>query len=324
MGKKLKIFIFALAVLLALMFLRDFIIKSVIGTAVTSLTGSPTRVGGLSLSLIKQKIRITNFKMYSPRGFPRDVLVDIPNIYVAYDLDAILNGRLHIRQIDFDLKEVGMVRDSRGKLNVDSLKIIEESRKNGAGKGAKKPEKEMPMRIELANLDIGRIVATDYRGSGSPVVKVYELNIKKSYKNITSLRQLALLVIFEPLKTAGIHGLKLFGVSMLAGPAALPVAAAFTFGGRDYAQESFTVNPQKAYESGLRALKKLGRVKKENETSGAINAVVNGAEVHFRLQRLSETATQVTVSARKLAFPQPETAAGVMYEIAADLKKSAR
>jgi len=320
MQKKIKIIILAIFLLFGFCLVRDFLIKSIIGTVASSVTGAPTHIGGFSLSVIKQTVRITNFKMYNPSGFPRDILVDIPKIGVSCNLGALLKGKIHLKQIDFELKEVVMVKNKEGKLNVDSLKITEEKKAGTPEKGAKKPVKEMAIQIDLANLVIGRIVSKDYSVEGPAAIKVYDVNLKKSYKNITSVQQLAALIISEPLKAAGIQGLKVYAVSMLTGVAALPVAAVLTFAGKDYAQASFKVTLDKAYDVGLQVLKKMGVVKRENKADGIISAEVNGANVTFKLKKLNDTTTEITVSARKLGFPKPEVASGVIYQITDKLK----
>ncbi|MDO8663082.1 MAG: hypothetical protein Q7K98_07715 [Candidatus Omnitrophota bacterium] len=316
MRKKIRIIILAVIFLLGFCLARDFLIKSLIGTVATSVTGAPTSVGGLSLSIMRQSVRISNFKIYNPKGFPKDILVNIPRMRVACDLGALITGKIHLKQLDLEIKEIGMVKNKEGKFNVDSLKIAAEK----SGGKEKKPAKKLAMQIDALSLGMGRVVERDYSGQGQPVVKVYDINLKKSYKNITSAQQLAALIISEPLKAAGIQGLKVYGVSMLAGVAALPVTAAFTFTGKDYAQETFNVTEERVYEAGLQAIKLAGRVMLENKGNGFIRAEVNGARVNFKLRKLSAKSIQVTISARKFGLPQPEIASGIMYRLSEQLK----
>ncbi len=319
MLKKTKIIILVVVIILGFSLVRDYLIKSLIGTVATSVTGAPTHIGGFSLSVIRQTVKITDFKMYNPSGFPRDILVDIPKIGVSCNLGVLLKGKIHLKQVDFELKEVGMAKNKEGKLNVDSLKIIEDQKAAAPDKKTKKPAKEMAIQIDLANLAIGRIVSKDY-SIEPPVVKVYDVNLKKSYKNITSVQQLATLIISEPLKAAGIQGLKIYAASMLTGVAALPVAAVLTFAGKDYARASFQATIDKAYDAGLEVLKQMGVVKKENKAGGTISAEVDGAGVVFKLKKLGETTTEITVSSRKFGLPKLEVASGVIYRITDKLK----
>ncbi|MDD4909541.1 MAG: hypothetical protein PHR44_02510 [Candidatus Omnitrophica bacterium] len=317
MRKKIRIAILAVVFLFGFCLVRDFFIKSLIGTIASSVTGAPTRVGGLSLSVITQSVKISNFRMYNPEGFPEEILVDIPRMGVACNLWALIFGKIHIRNLDLQIKEIGVVKNKEGKLNVDSLKIAEAK---PAEKEKKKPGRQLAMRIDTVSLGMGRVVSRDYSVEGQPVVKVYDINLNKTYKDINSAQQLAALMISEPLKAAGIQGLKTYGASMLTGAAALPVAAAFAFAGKDHVQEIFSVTMDRAYDAGLRAVKMAGNIIKEDKAGGIISAEVNGARVTFKLKKLSERSTEVTISARKLGFPQPETASGIMYQLNKQLK----
>lgn len=312
MQKKIKIAILAVILLFGFCLARDFFIKSLVGTVAANITGAPTSVGGLSLSLIRQSVKISNFKMYNPKGFPKDILVDIPRMSVTCNLGALITGKIHLKRIELEIKEIGMVKNKEGRLNVDSLKIASEE---SPAKEKKRPVKELAMQIDIVSLGMGRAVSKDYSAQGQPVIKVYDINLKRTHKNITSAQQLAVLIISEPLKEAGIQGLKVYGVSALAGVAALPVAAAFKFTGKDYAQETFNVTEKRAYDAGLQAIKMAGRVKAENKAGEVINAEVNGARVTLKLKKLSRNSTQVTIYARKFGLPQAETASGIMYRL---------
>lgn len=319
MKKKLILILICFLALAVFCVIRDFVIKSVVTVAASSVTGAPVHIGGFSLSIIKQSVRISDFKMYNPKGFPRDVLVDIPRIGVTCNIGALFGGKIHLRHLDIDLKELGLAKNKQGQLNVDSLKIAGD-RKKAEGKDGKKPAKEMAIQIDTVNLSMGRVVNKDYSVEGPPVIKVYDINLKKTYKSITSGQQLAALIIAEPLKAAGIQGLSVYGASMLTGVAALPVAAAFTLAGKDYAQADYNVSWDRAYEAGLKALKESGRIKKENKATGAISADVRGVQVALKLGKISDKTTRVAVSARKYLLPQPEVAAGIMYRISDELK----
>lgn len=317
MRKKIMIVILAVVFLFGFCLVRDFFIKSLVGTIAASVTGAPTRVGGLSLSVIMQSVKISNFRMYNPEGFPREILVDIPRMGVACNLWALIFGKIHIRHLDLQIKEIGVVKNKEGRLNVDSLKISEAK---PAEKEKKKPGRQLAMRIDTVSLGMGRVVSRDYSVEGQPVVKVYDINLNKTYTNINSAQQLAALMISEPLKAAGIQGLKTYGASMLTGAAALPVAAALAFTDKDYVRETFSVTMERAYDAGLQAVKMAGNIIKEDKAGGIISAEVNGARVTFKLKKLSERSTEVTISARKSWLPQPETAAGIMYQLNKQLK----
>jgi len=160
----------------------------------------------------------------------------------------------------------------------------------------------------------------DYSVGEKPEVKVYAININKTYKNINSVQQLAALMLAEPMKAAGIQGAAIYGVAMLAGVAVLPVTAALTLVGKDSVQQDFSVNFDEAYVKSLQVLKLQGKVSREDKTQGIIKATVSSAQIDLRLARISGNKTQVVVSARKYLFPKPELAGGILYAISEKLK----
>jgi hypothetical protein len=315
MQRKIKVITLGVILLLGFCLVRDFALKSLIGTVATSITGAPIHIGSLSLSLIGQSARISDFKIYNPKGFAKGVLADIPRIELNCDLKAFMASRIHLRWLELEVNEVSVVKNKEGKLNVDSLKIAA-----AKPRGKKNPAKELAMQIDVMSLGMGRVINKDCSVEGRTLVKAYDINLKKTYKNIASAQQLAALVIAEPLKAAGIQGLKVYGVSLLSGVAAFPVMAAFTFAARDYAQETFQLGSETVYNAALRAVKIAGRVKEENRQSGVISGEVDGAWVILKLKKLAQESTQVTISARKFGLPHAEIASGVMYRLDEQLK----
>ena len=314
-----KFLVIALIVILGLVCLgiaKDQIIKYVIIGVGSNVAGAQIEVGGFSLGILKQTIRIKALKMHNPAGFPSGVMADLPRIYVDTDMVSLLKGKIHLQMLTIELKDLELVKNRDGKLNVDSLKVAKQER----GAGEAKPSKPLPMQIDQLNLDMGRIVMKDYSVENGPSVQVYDINLKKSYKNITSAQQLTALLMTEPMKAAGIRGAAIYGVTALAGVAVLPAAAAVTLLGKDNAEKSFDVSLDKVYNTILKLLQRSGQIKKEDKAGGIIKALVNGADVTVKCITLGRGTTRVTVSARKILLPKPEVASGVIYQISEALK----
>ena len=87
-------------------------------------------------------------------------------------------------------------------MNVDQLKVV---RQGKVQRG--KPAEQMPMQIDMLTLGIGRIVSKDHFPGGEPIVKVYDINIRKSYKNITSAQQLNQQLSHRQRKSIRLHRL---------------------------------------------------------------------------------------------------------------------
>lgn len=302
-------------VIVAIGIIKDQILKSVVTVVATGVTGAPVHVDGFSLGIFNQHVRISGFKIYNPEGFSKSILVDLSKINVEYDLGALLKKKLHLANAEVELKEMELEKNKEGELNVDALKVVKQERKQEARSSG-----QMPMQIDMIKLGIGRIVFKDYSAGKEPVVKVYDINIHKSYKNITSAQQLAALILAEPMKAAGIQGAEIYGVAMLAGVAVLPVAIAARFAGKDSVQQEFAAAFDDVYTVSLTVLKQMGRVTREDKLEGIINADISSAQATLKIKKKSGNKTEVIVSARKYFFPKPEIAGGVLYEISEKFK----
>jgi len=295
--------------------IKDQIIKSVITVIATQVTGSPVHIDGFSLGIFNQSVRISGLRMYNPKGFPKAILVDLPKINVRYDLNALLKKKLHLMSAGIEIREIDLERNKEGKLNVDELKVVKQGKKQGS-----KPSEQMPMQIDMLTLSIGRIVIKDYSAGGESIVKVYDINIHKSYKNITSAQQLTALILAEPMKAAGIQGAEIYGVTVLTGVAVLPVAVVATLIGRDSVQQDFISTFDNVYEKSLEVLKRKGKIAREDKSRGIISATINSAQITVKIRKKAGNKTQVVISARKYLFPKPEIAGGVLYGISEKLR----
>ncbi|MFH0877634.1 MAG: AsmA family protein [Candidatus Omnitrophota bacterium] len=324
MKKIITIIAVVLISLLVLGVLKDQIIKTTITVATSAITGAPTKIDGFSLGLFKQSVKIRGFKMYNPAGFPKTILVDIPKIQVDYDLGALLKRKLHLRLVELDLKELDLVKNKEGKLNVDALKVAQPQEKAAPAK-EKETKKQAPaqlaMQIDELRLNIGGVVYKDYTAGEPPAVQVYDLNLKdKVYKNIGSAQELTALIIRETLGPTAIKGAATYGASMLLGVGFLPAGVAMTMAGKDSSQQTFKASFDKTYGVALATLEEMGKVKSKNKDSGTIKALVNKNDVTLKIEKVSNTTTQITAMARRLMLPKPEIASGVLYQISKKLK----
>ena len=295
---------------------KDQIIKSTVTVVTSNVLGAPVHIDGFSLGILTQTVGISGFKIYNPKGFSNSVLIDLPKIKVKYDVLALLKKKIHIIEGQIEIKEMGLEKNKDKKLNVDSLKVVADGQKKSSDKGFP----QMPIQIDVLSLNIGQVVSRDYSVSPGPSLKVYDININKTYKNISSIQELALLIMSEPMKAAGIQGATIYGAMMFTGAGFIPVAVASTIFGKNNAKQEYIANLDYAYNVSLEVLKKMGRVTQENKAKGLINAEVNGVSVRLELNKTPNNKTQIIVFAKKMMLPKPEVASGVIYEISKKLK----
>jgi uncharacterized protein involved in outer membrane biogenesis len=313
--KKIFIVLLIIACILAsLLIAKDSIIKSTITLATGQVTGAQPSIGKFHLRLLSQSVTIENFKMFNPKGFSKNTLIDLPKIRVFYNLAALLKKKLYLPSVEIELKELLLEKNREGQLNVDALKMAQ--KKDNKEKDEKKQTPQIPIQIDNLKLNLGRIVSFDYSTKKEqPIVLVYDIGLHKEYKNITSAQQLAALIISEPMKAAGIKGAQIYGVAMLAGTAILPAALAATFISKDHATADFSSSPNHTYEASLEALRFLGKVIKEYKDKKTIEGDVDGTQINIKIKENKDKKTNISVTARKHLLPKPEVAGGVLYII---------
>jgi len=258
--------------------------------------------------------------MYNPKGFSKGVLLDLPKINAGYDLGALLKKKLHLIYAEVKLKEMVLEKNKQGELNVDQLKVTKEQ-KNQESKA--KSSGQMPMQIDTLRLDIGKIIYKDYSAGAEPIVKAYDINMHKTYKNITSVQQLIALILIESMKETGIKSAKIYGLSLLAGTggiAIIPAAVATIFTTKDSVQQNLPAGFDKTYAVSYDVLKNMGKVTDENKETGVIAANIDSAQATVKIDKKSFNETSITVSARKFFFPKPEIAKKIIDEISKKLK----
>lgn len=284
---------------------KNQIVKSVVTKVASQIIGAPVHMDSFSLNILSSTIHISEFKIYNPSGFPEGILISCPKIKAIYNPATIFKQKRHFLIVDIELEEMGVTKNKEGKLNVDSLKIVQQS----------KSSELIPMQIDLLTLSIGKIVYKDYTIGTEPSVRVYDVNRQKIYKSIPTAQQLALLVLAEPMKAAAIKGAEIYGVAMLMGVAVLPVAVVAIFISKDSVQQIIDVSFEHVYEVSLEVVERMGKITKQDASNGVIKANINGARVSLQLSKKADNKTEITISARKYMFPKLDIAGGVLYQI---------
>ena len=318
------IFAGVLLLLVILGLLKDQIIKTAVMTVGSQVVGAPITIGNFSLGLTSQSVTIKDFKLYNPLGFPSGPMVDIPLISVEYDLASLMRNNLHLRLVALDLKEVVIIEDKGGKLNVDALKVVEQSKQGGKPPAQAQPaasSKQMPMQIDVARINLGRVVHKKLLATGEPRILAYDVNIKnKEYKDIKSAQQLAVLILFEATSKAAIKNAAVYGAANILGVAFLPAGVASMLMGDASSASDVKTDVNRAYQVSLQFLKDKGQVTQENQGTGIIKGKYDGHDVVMKIIKKDDRTSSVDVTAKKMLLPKPQVAGGILYQIMEQLK----
>ena len=230
--KRILIILIVIVVIVAgLGIMKDLIFKYAIEAGVKAATGAELKISFFHISLLKQVVSARGVELLNPASFKDRVMAIVPEIYVDADLRAALNGRIHMQEVRIDLAKFVVVRNAGGSLNVDALKVVQTSKKEGAaraGTPGRGPGKMPPFMIDDLSLKIGKAVYIDYSGGGAPRVMEYNINMNERFQNIDDLSKLVGIVIARVMMSTPIGRLANFDVSGLTGSLADTLSTATT------------------------------------------------------------------------------------------------
>jgi hypothetical protein len=262
--------------ILILLFIgKNMIIKTSVTTGVKAMTGLKLNIRSMNIGVFKSLISINGLQLHNPQGFEDDVMIDLPEIHVDYNLGAFMKGKTHLEEVRLHLKEFIVVKNEAGELNLNSLKVVkaaEDDEKGGTEeteKGDSEKEKtKMPdIQIDLLALKIDRVIYKDYSKGGSPKVKEYNVNIDERYVDITDPQSLGRLIIVKALKNTTIARLANFDIGTLqkglaetvrkTAAKAMETQAKAVEAGHDLIEEKTSETAKEAIEKASDAIKKF-------------------------------------------------------------------
>ena len=218
--KKLLFVVVGLLLLVAvLLFAKNIIAKVSVEKGVEMVTGLRLDMQSLDVAIIETLIGIEGLQLYNPEGYKDKVMVDIPEIYVDYDLGAFFKGEVHLEEVRLNLKEFVVVKNEKGELNLNALKVVKEEGKEEVveEKTSVKEEKTKmpPLQIDVLELKIGKVIYKDYSKGTPPKVREFNININERYENITDPKTFASLILVKTLAGTTIARLANFDLGPL-------------------------------------------------------------------------------------------------------------
>lgn len=216
MRKLITILVAVIAIAIVLSFIKDIVIKISAEKGVELVTGLPLRIQSFRLGLIRQLIGIKRLVLFNPRGFRDRVMLDMPEIYINYDLPAVIKGVIHLEDMRINVKEFTVVKNEKGELNLDSLKVVQASKEGG--KPSERKEAKLPkVQIDNLQLKIGKVVYKDYSKGARPEVREFDVNIDEKYNNIANPYAVVSLIVVKAMANTTISGMTGFDSQGLRG-----------------------------------------------------------------------------------------------------------
>ncbi|MCM8763662.1 MAG: hypothetical protein NC818_06235 [Candidatus Omnitrophica bacterium] len=200
----MAVIIFLLVAFALVVILKDTIVKVGVEKGVKIVTGLRLQLSSVNLELLNTLIDIKGLLLYNPIDFEDKIMVDIPHIYVKYNLSQLLKRKVHLYEARFNLKEFVVVKNKDGKVNLDALKVVQVQKE---GKGSQEKAKTPQIQIDKLQLKIGKVIYKDYSKGPTPVVKEFNINLDETYSDIKDPNALATLILVKAMMNTTISGL---------------------------------------------------------------------------------------------------------------------
>lgn len=109
------------AVVVAAVLLFDTIIRQVMIARVEAATGMKATIGAVHVGFRSGVVVIRDFRLYNQPEFGNSVCLDMPVLRIECDPAALTDKTLHLKLVEVDLKQIGVVEDKQGRSNFGSL-----------------------------------------------------------------------------------------------------------------------------------------------------------------------------------------------------------
>jgi len=208
--------IIVLAVVFLIVAAKDLIIKVAVEKGVELTTGLPLKIKSLKIGTVSTLVDINGLRLLNPSGFKDRVMLDMPEVYVDYDLPAIIKGTIHLKEVRIDLKEFVVVKNAKEELNLDALKTVQKE-KAPKKEEAREKGKAPKFKIDLLELKVGKVVYKDYSAGAVPSVREFNVNIDEKFRDIENPDKLVSLIVVKALSKTAIAKLTNFDLKGLQG-----------------------------------------------------------------------------------------------------------
>jgi len=161
---------------------RNSIVKTAIIKGLEAAAGVEVKIQDVDIGLFNSYATIKYLKVYNPAQFSDRLMADIPQIYLDYDLMGFLKNKVHLKKLKIEIKELSVVMNEKGKLNINSLAVLLPK-----PSGAKPPE----VKIDVLVLKIGKVVSKGYLPAIGGKTMELSLNLDETFNDVTDPSKVA-------------------------------------------------------------------------------------------------------------------------------------
>jgi len=114
MKKRYLIVILLAAVIGILLIGKNIIVKIAVERGVRAATGLSLKIKKLDLGIIATRVGIKEMKIFNPKGFDDEIMCYVPEIFVDYNLGAMIKGKVLLEDVRLNLDRLTIVKNKQG------------------------------------------------------------------------------------------------------------------------------------------------------------------------------------------------------------------
>lgn len=190
-----------LAGVISVLLAKNVIARVAMTRSVNAIAGVGLKVREVHVGLLNTRIRIRGLQLLNPKGFHEPLMVNMPELVVDYRLGALITGKTRLDAVRMDLRELVVVRNEQGFVNLDALRAVQVSRAHNKANSARplRPASPPPsFQVDQLELAIGTVIYRDYTVS-PPLIREFPVNVHERFAGVTDPHALGALVISRAL-----------------------------------------------------------------------------------------------------------------------------
>lgn len=191
----LRLVVLIVALVVIFLLSLDSIIKALVQREIRAQTGMDVKIGRFSFGLLSPVVTIEDFKLYNPPEFGGTPFLDIRELHVEYDREAMARRELHITLLRLSLTELNVVKNDLGGTNLLTFQT-----KPASGRS---PGDEIRfLGIDVLNLSVGKMKFIDLKNR-SRDRELYPNLQNQVFKDIKTTGDLYAILIVLWLRSGG-------------------------------------------------------------------------------------------------------------------------
>jgi uncharacterized protein involved in outer membrane biogenesis len=187
------VLILILTFILTVAFFRNNLCKILIIKLVNNATNLTLNIEDLNLDVLNSSLKMKRISLSNPIGFKNMILGKSKQVFIKYNLPALLTGKIHLREVKLDI-DVNIIKDKRSDYNIAALKNEPKTKIGNVALIQDKPKKgriNKQPKLFIEKLELSSVKATfmNYKADiGQTAAIIFTLN-NLELENISNLAE---------------------------------------------------------------------------------------------------------------------------------------